>query len=93
MPETTRAVSAGEVIFLRPRDIERIEIDGRSLDDARYKREPSRFRSAQTGLIAASMSDVANVCALIATGTIYAGRTRINGRLNTTDLMRRTAGC
>src|SRR5437762_930554 len=34
---TTRNVTAGEVIFLRPRDIERIEIDGRSLDDARYQ--------------------------------------------------------
>jgi len=33
---TTRNVMAGEVVFLRPRDIERIEIDGRSLDDARY---------------------------------------------------------
>src|SRR4026207_1230692 len=34
---TTRNVMAGEVVFLRPRDIERIEIDGRSLDDARYQ--------------------------------------------------------
>ena len=34
---TTRTASAGEVIFLRPRDIERIEIDGRSLDEARYQ--------------------------------------------------------
>ena len=33
---TTRTASAGEVIFLRPRDIEKIEIDGRSLDEARY---------------------------------------------------------
>ncbi|MCA1604527.1 MAG: hypothetical protein LC775_03390, partial [Acidobacteria bacterium] len=33
----TRTVSAGEVIFLRPRDIERIEIEGRSLDEARYQ--------------------------------------------------------
>ncbi len=34
---STRNVMAGEVVFLRPRDIERIEIDGRSLDDARYQ--------------------------------------------------------
>ena len=34
---TTRNVTAGEVIFLRPRDIERVELDGRSLDDARYQ--------------------------------------------------------
>jgi hypothetical protein len=34
---TTRTASAGEVVFLRPRDIDRIEIDGRSLDDARYQ--------------------------------------------------------
>ena len=35
--ETMRNVRAGEVIFLRPGAIERIEIDGRSLDDARYQ--------------------------------------------------------
>lgn len=34
---TTRTASAGEVVFLRPRDIEKIEIDGRSLDEARYQ--------------------------------------------------------
>jgi hypothetical protein len=33
----TRTATAGEVVFLRPRDIDRIEIEGRSLDDARYQ--------------------------------------------------------
>ena len=33
----TRVVNAGDVIFLRPREIDRIEIEGRSLDDARYQ--------------------------------------------------------
>src|SRR6185295_13653143 len=34
---STRRVNIGEVIFIRPRDIERVEIDGRSLDEARYQ--------------------------------------------------------
>jgi PA-IL-like protein len=74
---TTRTANAGEVIFLRPRDIERIEIDGRSLDEARY----------QTRIVDVSLGpnwidsgvDVrrGQRIRIDASGTIYANRMRI----------------
>jgi hypothetical protein len=74
---TTRTASAGEVIFLRPRDIEKIEIDGRSLDEARY----------QTRIVDVSLGpnwidtgvDVrrGERIRVDASGTIYANRMRI----------------
>lgn len=74
---TTRTVSAGEVIFLRPRDIERVEIDGRSLDDARYQ-----TRTVDVGLDSNWIDSGVDLrrgerVRVDATGTIYAGRTRI----------------
>ncbi len=33
---STVNANAGEIIFLRPRDVDRIEIEGRSLDEARF---------------------------------------------------------
>lgn len=74
---TTRVVNAGEVIFLRPRDIERVEIDGRSLDDARYQ-----TRTVDVGLDSNWIDSGVDLrrgerVRVDATGTIYAGRTRI----------------
>lgn len=83
---TTRAVSAGEVVFLRPRDIEKIEIDGRSLDDARYQ-----TRTVDVSLGANWIDTGVDVrrgerLRVDATGTIYAGRMRITpAGLSTTD--------
>lgn len=83
---TTRTVSAGEVIFLRPRDIEKIEIEGRSLDDARYQ-----TRTVDVALGANWMDSGVDVkrgerVRVDASGTIYAGRTRITpAGLSTTD--------
>lgn len=83
---TTRTVSAGEVIFLRPRDIDRIEIDGRSLDDARYQ-----ARTVDVSLGANWIDSGVDVrrserIRVDASGTIYAGRTRITpAGLSTTD--------
>jgi len=83
---TTRVVSAGEVIFLRPRDIERIEIDGRSLDDARYQ-----TRTVDVSLGANWVDSGVDVrrgerLRVDASGTIYAGRMRITpAGLSTTD--------
>jgi len=82
----TRNVMAGEVVFLRPRDIERIEIDGRSLDDARY----------QTRIVDVSMDpnwidtgvDLkrGERVRIDATGTINIGRRRIGpAGLSTSD--------
>lgn len=83
---TTRMVSAGEVIFLRPRDIEKIEIDGRSLDDARYQ-----TRTVDVSLGSNWIDSGVDVkrdqrIRVDATGTIYAGRMRITpAGLSTTD--------
>jgi PA-IL-like protein len=82
----TRVVTAGEVIFLRPRDIERVEIEGRSLDDARYQ-----TRTVDVGLDSNWVDSGVDVrrserIRVDATGTIYAGRTRITpAGLSTTD--------
>jgi hypothetical protein len=83
---TTRTISAGEVIFLRPRDIDRIEIEGRSLDDARYQ-----TRAVDVSLGANWVDTELDVkrgerLRVDATGTIYAGRSRITpAGLSTTD--------
>jgi hypothetical protein len=83
---TTRTVIAGEVIFLRPRDIDRIEIDGRSLDDARYQ-----TRAVDVSLGANWIDTGVDVkrgerIRVDASGTIYAGRSRITpAGLSTTD--------
>lgn len=86
LSQSTRIVNAGEVIFLRPRDIERIEIDGRSLDEARYQ-----TRTVDVALGANWVDSGVDVrrgerIRIDATGTIYAGRTRITpAGLSTTD--------
>jgi hypothetical protein len=83
---TTRTVNAGEVIFLRPRDIERIEIEGRSLDEARYQ-----SRTVDVALGANWVDSGVDVrrgerIRVDASGTIYAGRMRITpAGLSSTD--------
>ena len=82
----TRTVRQGEVIFLRPREIDRIEIDGRSLDEARYQ-----TRTVDVALSSNWVDSGVDVrrgerVRVDATGTIYAGRTRITpAGLSTTD--------
>jgi len=82
----TRIATAGEVIFLRPRDIERVELDGRSLDDARYQ-----TRNIDVSLEANWIDTGVDLkrgerIRVDATGTIYAGRTRISpAGLSSTD--------
>jgi len=84
--ESTRTVTAGEVIFLRPRDIDRVEIEGRSLDEARYQ-----TRTIDVGLDSNWVDSGVDLrrgerVRVDATGTIYAGRTRITpAGLTTTD--------
>ena len=83
---TTRNVSAGEVIFLRPRDIERIEIDGRSLDDARYQTRTVDVALESNWIDSAVDLKRGERVRVDATGTIYAGRMRITPvGLSTTD--------
>ncbi|HSS21367.1 MAG TPA: LecA/PA-IL family lectin [Pyrinomonadaceae bacterium] len=82
----TRTIRAGEVIFLRPRDIDRVEIDGRSIDDARYQ-----TRTVDVTLSSNWIDSGVDVrrnerLRVDATGTIYAGRSRITpAGLSTTD--------
>lgn len=84
--QTTRTARAGEVIFLRPRDIDRVEIDGRSLEEARYQ-----TRAVEVSLGPNWIDSGVDVrrnerIRVDATGTIYAGRTRITPTgLGTTD--------
>jgi hypothetical protein len=74
------------VIFLRPRDIERVELDGRSLDDARYQ-----TRTLDVSLGADWIDSGVDVrrgerIKVDATGIISAGRSRITpAGLSTTD--------
>ncbi|MEP6717952.1 MAG: hypothetical protein ABJB21_02355 [bacterium] len=84
--QTTRTVREGEVIFLRPREIDRIEIEGRSLDEARYQ-----TRTVDVALSSNWVDSGVDVrrgerIRVDATGTIYAGRTRITpAGLSSTD--------
>lgn len=83
---TTRTVNAGEVIFLRPRDIDRIEIDGRSLDDARYQTRTVDVSLGSNWIDAGVDVKRGERIRVDASGTIYAGRTRITpAGLSTTD--------
>lgn len=84
--ETTRNVSAGQVIFLRPRDIERIEIDGRSLDEARYQTRTVEVSLGPNWIDSGVDVRRGERIRIDATGTIYASRTRITpAGLSTTD--------
>ena len=84
--ETTRTMPAGSVIFLRPRDIDRIEIDGRSLDDARYQTQTVDVSLGPNWIDSGVDMRRGERVRVDATGTIYAGRARITpAGLSTTD--------
>lgn len=76
----------GEVQFFRPNQIERIEIEGRSLDEARFS-----MRNVEVGLAPNWIDSGVDVrrgerLQVKATGTIVAGRSRITpGGLRSTD--------
>jgi hypothetical protein len=82
----TRTVSAGEVVFLRPRDIERIEIDGRSLDDARYQTRTIDVAMDSNWIDSGVDLKRGERVRVDATGAINIGRRRISpAGLSTTD--------
>lgn len=84
--QTTRTVREGEVIFLRPRDIDRIEIDGRSLDDARYQTQTVDVALGPNWIDSGVDVRRGERIRVDATGTIYAGRSRITpAGLSSTD--------
>jgi hypothetical protein len=74
---TTRTASAGEVIFLRPRDIERIEIDGRSLEEARYQTRTVDVSLGPNWIDTGVDVRRGERIRIDASGTIYANRMRI----------------
>lgn len=85
---TTPAVNitAGEVVFLRPRDIDRIEIDGRSLDEARYVTRSVQVELAPNWIDSGVDLKRGERVQVTVTGTIVAGRSRITpGGLRSTD--------
>lgn len=83
---TPRTVSAGDVIFLRPRDIDKIELEGRSLDDARYQSRTVDVSLGANWIDSGIDLKRGERVRVDATGTIYAGRTRITpAGLSTTD--------
>lgn len=84
--QTTRTVRQGEVIFLRPREIDRIEIDGRSLDEARYQTQTVDVTLGSNWIDSGVDVRRGERVRVDATGTIYAGRTRITpAGLSTAD--------
>ena len=83
---TTRVVNAGEVIFLRPREIDRIEIEGRSIDEARYQTRRVNVLLGSNWVDSGVDLRRGEKVRVDATGTIYAGRTRITpAGLSTND--------
>ena len=85
---TTVAVNAnaGEIVFLRPRDIDRVEIEGRSLDDARYVTRSVQVELGPNWIDSGVDLRRGERVQVTASGTIVAGRTRITpGGLRSTD--------
>jgi len=83
---TSTTAEQGEVRFFRPNQIERVEIEGRSLDEARFS-----SRTVEVGLAANWIDSGVDLrrgerVSVKATGTIVAGRSRITpGGLRSTD--------
>jgi hypothetical protein len=76
----------GDVVFIRPRDIERVEIEGRSLDDARYLTRTVQVELGPNWIDSGIDLRRGERVSVNATGTIVAGRTRITpGGLRSVD--------
>lgn len=67
----------GEVVFFRPRDIERIEIEGRSLEEARYDTRTVEVTLGPNWIDSGVDLRRGERVQVKASGTIVAGRTRI----------------
>lgn len=76
----------GDIVFIRTRDIESVEIDGRSLDDARYLTRTVQVELGPNWIDTGIDLRRGERVQVNASGTIVAGRTRITpGGLRTTD--------
>src|SRR3954470_16221585 len=80
------AGEVGDVVFIRPRDIERVEFDGRQIDEARYLTRTVQVELGPNWVDTGIDLRRGERVQVNATGTILAGRTRITpGGLRTTD--------
>src|SRR3954470_9144065 len=80
------AGEVGDVVFIRPRDIERVEFDGRPIDEARYLTRSVQVELGPNWVDTGIDLRRGERVQVNATGTILAGRTRITpGGLRTTD--------
>jgi hypothetical protein len=76
----------GDIVFIRTRDIERVEIDGRSLDEARYLTRTVQVELGPNWVDTGIDLRRGERVQINASGVIVAGRTRITpGGLRTTD--------
>lgn len=76
-PRTSPATDEGELQFIRPRDIDRIELDGRSLDEARFEARTVDVALAPNWVDSGIDVRRGERVQVRASGTIVAGRTRI----------------
>ena len=82
----TPILTSGDIVFFRPMEIERIEIEGRSLEDARYESRTIDVALGPNWIDSGVDLRRGQRVQVKATGTIYAGRTRITpDGLRTTD--------
>ncbi|HEY6188017.1 MAG TPA: LecA/PA-IL family lectin [Pyrinomonadaceae bacterium] len=84
---TVPALAVGDIVFFRPNEIERIEIEGRSLDDARYESRTVDVALGPNWVDSGVDLRRGQRVQVSASGTIYAGRTRItpDGLSSSTD--------
>lgn len=81
-----QTVQAGEIVYLRPREIDRIEIEGRNLDEARYLTRNVEVTLGPNWIDTGIDVRRGQRLQITSTGTIYAGRSRISpGGLRSTD--------
>ena len=71
------AGEAGDIVFIRPRDIDRVEIEGRSLADARYITRTVQVELGPNWVDTGVDLRRGERVQVNASGTIVAGRTRI----------------
>jgi len=80
------AGEVGDVVFIRPRDIERVEFDGRQIDEARYLTRTVQVELGPNWVDTGIDLRRGERVQVNASGTIITGRTRITpGGLRTTD--------
>jgi hypothetical protein len=83
---STQTVAAGEIAYLRPRDIDRVEIEGRNLDEARYVTRNVEVALGPNWVDTGIDVRRGQRIQITSTGTIYAGRSRISpAGLRSTD--------